>query len=158
MTYETQIRLERKFANQIKAVIGMTFIGQDPVADKEQATDFLVLDLNPIKVACRLRTYRYYEGFKDEFTIRSSLPTGNDTELQKIRKGFCDYMFYGFVDPEEKKIIKYTIIDLDVFRDQEQGMMFEHCTNGGMDSDFIACRYSQFPANLVVKQWEGITT
>lgn len=156
MTYETQIRLERKFAQQIKAILGMTFIGQDAIADKHQATDFLVMTLYPIKVACRLRTYNYYLNpkYREQFTIRCWLASGNKTELQKIREGYCEYMFYGFVDQEEKNIIKYTIIDLNVFRDQEGGMVFEHCNNPGEDdSDFIACGLGQFSKELIKKQW-----
>jgi hypothetical protein len=149
MTYETQIRLERKFAQQIKAILGMTFIGQDAIADKQQATDFLVMTLYPIKVACRLRTYDYYNNpdhpeYKDEFTIRCNSAWGLKTEIDKIREGFCEYMFYGFVDQEEKNIIKYTIIDLNIFRDQEGGMIVKKFTNKDKNpTRFLVYNYYQ---------------
>jgi len=84
--YEKDIRLERKFTPEIKRILGDVFITQDPVLDKEQATDFLIFTVNISKVAARLRTYKHYimEDRKNEFTIRYSRPSGNPTEIDKI--------------------------------------------------------------------------
>lgn len=52
--------LEEKFAPQIKAIVGMLFIGRSDEMDMEKATDLFVLNLHPIKIACRIRTESYY--------------------------------------------------------------------------------------------------
>ena len=44
--YDRDIRLERKFTPEIKRILGDVFITQDPVLDKEQATDFLIFTVN----------------------------------------------------------------------------------------------------------------
>lgn len=63
-------------------------------------------------------------------------------------------MFYGFVDKEEKEFLKYTIIDLDVFRDQEGGMVAKKFTNHDENpTKFLVYNYKQFGPGLVKKQW-----
>ena len=154
MSYDYQIRLERKFAKQIKAILGMLFIGQDPVMDREKATDFYVLNIKPFQVACRLRTYKFYESFKNQFTIRCSLASGNETELDKIRKGFADYIFYGFVDEKEEKIIRYFIGDLNVFREWEGGMRIQVYENKDKyPSKLAVYEIGAFPENFIVKSF-----
>jgi hypothetical protein len=159
--YENNIRLEKRFAKQIKAILGMTFIGQDSEQDTKFATDFLVFNVNPFKVACRLRTYNYYLNpkYKQQFTIRCKLHSGNETELDKIRKGFADYIFYGFVDANEEKIIKYFIGDLNVFRDNEGGMKKEVYPNKDKNPSWLAAYYiSQFPKEFIIKQYPDVGT
>jgi hypothetical protein len=151
--YENNIRLERRFAGQIKAILGMTFIGQDSEQDVKFATDFLVFSINPFKIACRLRTYKFIN-FKDEFTIRCSLYSGNKTELDKIREGFADYIFYGFVDEKEEKIVSYFIGDLNVFRDYEGGIdvrVFQNTDE--RPSKLAVYKINQFPNNFIVKKY-----
>lgn len=155
-TYDFNIRLERKFAKQIKAILGMQFIGQNPVMDREQATDFMILSMYPIKVACRLRTYKFYLNpeYRNEFTIRCNLYSGNETELDKIRKGFADYIFYGFVDEKEEKMIKYFIGNLDIFRDYEGGMKFKVFENKDKNPSKLAVyKISQFPKEFIIKSF-----
>lgn len=159
--YENNIRLENKFAEQIKMILGRLFIGKDVGKDKTEATDFLVLRINPFTVACRLRTYSYYLNpkFRNQFTIRCQLASGNKTELDKIRKGFGDYMFYGFVDEQESKIIKYWILNLDVFRDYEGGMVPEVRQNKDKNPTELAAYYIPlFPPNFVIKHYENNST
>lgn len=151
--YENNIRLEKKFTKQIKAILGMQFIGQDAKMDREQATDFLVLTIRPFQVACRLRTYKFYTSeYRNEFTIRCSLFSGNETELDKIRKGYCNYIFYGFVDEKEEKIIQYFIGNLDIFRDYEGGMNYKVFQNtDNQPSKFAVYKISEFPKEFIVK-------
>lgn len=155
--YATNIRLERKFSNVIKAILGLVFIGQDPIMDTKQATDFLVFNIEPIKVACRLRTYNYYINpqYRNEFTIRCKLSSGNETELDKIKKGYCDYVFYGFVNKEENKILKYFIGDLNVFRENINNVDCELKTNKDNNpTSFVVYKLSDFPSKFIIKHYE----
>ena len=154
MTYEYEIRLERRFAQQIKCILGLYFIGQDAEMDKNQATDFLTFTINNIKVACRLRTYDYYLKYPNEFTVRSELHSGNKTELQKIREGLVDYILYGFVDWEEKRIIKYFIGDLKIFRLKEDIIPFKEKINKDDHPNKFRCyNLSDLPDNFILKTY-----
>ena len=152
--YDNGIRLERKFAKEIKCILGLVFIGQDAEMDRNQATDFLTFTIKNIKVACRLRTYNYYLKYPDEFTIRSELYSGNKTELQKIREELVDYIFYGFVDENENKIIRYFIGDLDIFRKYEQTIKYEKQINkDARPNKFRAYKINHFPRIFIIKEY-----
>ena len=107
-----------KFEPEIKRLCGEIFIQTAPERiDCGEATDLLVLDIKPIKIACRIRTHEYWKRYPYEFTIRSSRPSNVDTELQKILCGaWCEYNFYGFADQKDEKLLAWFIGDLKVFR------------------------------------------
>ena len=97
-----------KFEPQIKRICGEVFMSTANFeVDTKEATDMLTMDLQPIRLACRVREYRYYHEYKDQFTIRAWRYSGVETELQKFMSGHCDYMFYGFSDPYDKRVISY---------------------------------------------------
>jgi len=149
--YEKDIRLEKKFASKIKQILGEVFITQDPILDRQEATDFLIFTVNISKVAARLRTYKHYttEDRKNEFTIRYSRPSGNPTEIDKIREGKVGYIFYGFANSDETKIIHWFIGDLDVFRKNESPKVRPY-PNDPPDSEFVAYKIKQFPKSFIV--------
>lgn len=150
--YNHDIKLERRFAKIIKCILGCCFIGQDVTHDKLQATDFEVFTVKPFTVAVRLRRYPYFLHYPHEFTIRWKRPSGVTTEIDKIRQGFGDYLFYGFVNEQEKKIIQYFIGDLAVFRAIDPAP-FKICPNDPLDSELAAYQLSQFPPGFVIHAW-----
>lgn len=150
--YDNDIRLEMKFARQIKGILGMYFIRQDVEADTMEATDFLIFHIKPIKVAARLRTFAYLERYPDEFTIRYSRPSGVPTEIHKIRQGLVDYLFYGFVNDTEDKIIKYFIGDLGIFRNQEPKPIVIK-RNIDRSSELAAYSLKSLPKLFILKQY-----
>lgn len=151
MGYDKDIRLERKFIPEIKQILGEVFITQDPILDKEEATDFLIFTVNISKVAARLRTYEHYitGDRKNEFTIRYSRPSGNPTEIDKIREGKVGYIFYGFVNNDETKIIRWFIGDLEVFRHNEPKKVRPY-PNDPPDSELVAYKIKQFPKSFII--------
>jgi len=153
MGYEQDIRLEQKFSTTIKWILGLCFIGQSTIADKQEATDFAVFDIDPFSVGARLRTYPYYLRYPDQFTIRWSRPSGVSTEIHKIRDGLVDYILYGFVDADEKRIIRYFVGDLDIFRDIDPEPIFIG-QNTPPDSELAAFKLNQFPPEFIIHQWE----
>jgi hypothetical protein len=101
----------------VKCILGAHLIGEAPVEeDQEHNTDLIVLTLKPVRVACRIRRNEYLAKYPDEFTVRSSVPSGAKTELTKIIEGWGDYFFYGFADEARLKIAAWTLCDLSVFR------------------------------------------
>jgi len=150
--YERDIRLEMKFAEQIKSILGRIFIKQDENWDVEKATDFLVLTIEPIRVAVRLRRHQYYEKYKEQITIRWTRPTGNETEIHKIRKGNVSHLFYGFVNADENEIIQYIIGDLNVFRESEPVPYQLKSNKNPPDSSFAVYMLKQFPKEFIVSR------
>jgi len=152
-SFETDSKLEYKFARTIKSILGNQFIVKDINADLNAGTDFLVFRLEPIRVACRLRRFEYLK-YNSDFTIRWSRPSGVDTEYQKIIKGLVDYILYGFIDQAEEKIVSYFIGDLKVFR--ASGVKpFRIKPNNPPDSELAIFRIKDLPENFTIKQFKG---
>jgi len=152
--YETDIGLERRFSKTIKAILGNAFISQDPQHDKAEGTDFEIFTVNPFRVGVRLRRYQYWRNtkYREQFTIRWWRPSGVATEIHKIRCGLVDYILYGFVDKDEKRIIQWFIGDLAVFRENEPepaALLW----NKPPDSKFAAFELSSLPNEFVRWAW-----
>ena len=152
MGYREDLRLEQRFTTQIKAILGNYFIGQDPQHDREEGTDFEIFTVRPFTVGVRLRTYPYLLRYPDEFTIRWSRPSGVPTEIHKIRDAKVDYILYGFVGQEEKRIARYFLGDLAVFRQNEPKPMCVR-SNNPPDSTLAAYRVADLPSEFVLHQW-----
>ena len=102
---------------RIKRILGEHLIGSAPVEDDaERNTDLIVLRLDAVRIACRMRTYDYYLRYSDEFTIRAGRPSGMKTELAKILEGWGNYFFYGFASQDKTNLVKWTLGDLNAFR------------------------------------------
>lgn len=152
--YEEDIRLERKFIGDIKIILAKQFIVQDKIADIKQGTDFLIFAIKPFRVAARLRTFYHFKigDRKNEFTLRWERPSGIKTEIDKIREGLVQYLFYGFVDSDESNIIQYFIADLNVFIKNEPEP-FAIYPNTPRDSDLAVYKIIQFPVNFIIASY-----
>jgi len=101
----------------IKFILGHYLIDHAPVEeDQQRNTDLIVLTMQPLRVACRIRRFEYLSSYRDEFTIRSDRPSGAKTELAKIVEGWGDYLFYGFASPNGDALAFWFLGDLVVFR------------------------------------------
>jgi hypothetical protein len=146
-----------RFEPQIKAILGEHLIATaDFERDTKQATDLLVLRLEPVSIACRVRTWGYTANYGEEFTIRASRPSGARTELRKIYEGWCQYGFYGFADPDDREVVWWSLYDLDAFRDQlkakpDKGLPFIQAhlqSNDDGSSRFAGFPWSEFNPDL----------
>lgn len=149
--FNRDIQLEKRFSRTLKAILGNQFFIQDRIEDLENGTDFLLFRISPFKVGVRLRRYFYFQNpiYRNEFTIRWKRPSGVPTEIDKINDGLVDYIFYGFVDDEEKKIVQYFIGDLEVFRNTKAGPTIK--PNNPLDSWLAVYNLNQFPKNFILK-------
>jgi hypothetical protein len=167
MTYAHNRNWANQFMPDIKRLLSsvppdrmrmrMRFDEADFIKDTQQGTDLVVLSSRQLAIACRVREFRYYERYRHEFTIRSQ-SNGHRTELEKITEDhFGDFMFYGFVGPKEDGIVRWSLVDLDVFRD---GVIFGGATgiekpnytrDGRLDGTALtAFKFSRFPESLIV--------
>ena len=105
-----------KYFPEIKRALGEYLICEPENfnEDRERNTDLTVFELQAVRIACRIRKDNYREKYCHEFTIRSDRPTGRETELAKIIRGWGNYLFYGFAD--ESKLTQWFIGDLNAFR------------------------------------------
>ncbi len=156
-------RWSDKFLPEIKSILGQVLISEPPVEeDQERNTDLMVLRLDAVRIACRVRTNKYLtmqDGrYRYEFTIRAGRPSGIKTELAKVIEGWGDYIFYGFSDVDDKNLAQWFIGDLKVFRSwyarylfQNQGELpgFQKPNYDG-SSFFFAYSLYDLPNNFIV--------
>lgn len=96
----------------VKRILGGVFFSVAPKeADQKFNTDLLVIQAGAQSIACRLRRGEYYlDKYPFDVTFRSSRPSGAETELSKMLRGFGDFMFYGFEVFGE--IPRWVVLDL----------------------------------------------
>lgn len=153
-------RWSDKFMPEIKKILGLHLIGEAPIEeDRQRNTDLIVLTMKAVRIGVRVRRANYLNGYCDEFTIRAGRPSGMETELSKILRGWGDYFFYGFGN-DDGELLRWTLADLGEFRIQFHrktvglggeipGIMK---MNGDESSAFLCFKWSDFSAPLVVAQ------
>lgn len=148
-----------RYLPEIKSILGRHLIGEPPIEDdQERNTDLIVLKMDAVRIACRIRSHSYLERYPNEFTIRSARPSGVKTELTKIIEGWGDYFFYGFGDETESSLAKWSLCDLKVFRWWFNRRLVEkrgvipgiEKPNGDGSSNFRAFVLTDLPPNFVV--------
>ncbi len=148
-----------RFIPLIKPILGSYLIGEAPMAeDQEHNTDLIVLRMEPLRIACRVRRASYLASYGNEFTIRSNRPNGAKTEWDKLMEGWGDYFFYGFADKEETTLAKWTLGDLRVFRfwiwqwkiGHDGALPCEDIPNDDGSSSFKPFKIAELPEEFVV--------
>lgn len=157
-------RQQRHLIPQVAQAIAPYLIVEAPAEeDRRHNTDLIVLRLDAIRVACRIRDVKYLSQYGDEFTIRSRRPNGTETELAKILAGWGDYIFYGFASPDYQRLIAWFLGDLNIFRlwhhrylrDNHGEIPGERVPNVDGSSDFRAYRISDLPGDFIVHREEA---
>lgn len=149
-----------RFLPEIKAALGVHLFGEaSEDDDRHRATDLIVLKLEAVRVAVRIRRHAYLERYPDEFTIRAERPSGQETELAKVLSGWGDFLFYGFANAEETGLAAWRLLDLKVFRlafhrqivalpaGRFPGSTLDNPDGSGR---FLAFNLADFPAELVI--------
>ena len=167
MTWQDDKRWSDRFLPEIKRHLGEHLIGEPPVEeDAERNTDLIVLRMEAVRIACRVRKFTYLSSFGDEFTIRSGRPSGIKTELTKIVEGWGDYLFYGFADQTETRLVRWTLMDLRVFRLWYNRQLASldanrlpgaRRSNSDGSSDFHCFRIAGMPPELIVASKEPVS-
>jgi hypothetical protein len=148
-------RWSDKFLPQIKRILGEHLIGEPSIEeDAERNTDLIVLKMEAVRIACRVRRYEYLARYGDQFTIRKGRPSGVKTELTKIIEGWGNYFFYGFSDEQGEVLAKWILCDLNALRlyiNRElyaKRIPWESKQNADGSSDFACFRYAEIPGFL----------
>lgn len=115
--WKSDKRWSDRFLPEIKQILGLYLIGEPPQEeDSERNTDLIVLKMEPVRIACRIRRFEYMKKYPNEITIRSGRPSGVKTELTKIMEGWGDFFFYGFANEDETRLAMWRLCDLKEFR------------------------------------------
>ena len=131
--------------------------------DTQQATDLVTLRAQGISIACRMRKPGYLPKFANDFTIRSNPAKHEGTELDKIERGYADWMFYGHASsihtPEGvPRIGLWHLLDLSVFRDwwlNNPGVIVRGSkTNDNGATHFTWFNIQSFPPEFVIAKSE----
>jgi hypothetical protein len=116
MSYKTNREYSNKFIPAIISTVGPYLVTEASFElDTKEATDLIVLKARDMRIAARIRR-KEYMAYKNEFTLRSKLDSGVETELSKIINGWGDWLFYGFGDESNASLVYWNIIDLSAFR------------------------------------------
>ena len=150
--FETSKRWSDHFLPQIKRILGLYLIGEAPTEeDQKHNTDLIVLDMKPLRIAVRVRRFKYADQYQDEFTIRTNRPSGQPTELAKILAGWGDYLFYGFSDEHGDRLAGWVLADLSVFRQwYVPNKAVGGFNNRDGSSSFAAFPIAAFPSQFVI--------
>lgn len=107
-------------------------------------------------VGFRLRKWKD-RCFKNDFTIRSKVKSGQKTELDKIISGWCRYLFYAIENEKGDGFHCFSLIDLNVFRNRFHQKVKDNYGNtpwkerpNGDGSWFVVFPYIDFPKELVI--------
>lgn len=111
----------------------------------------------PADISCRIRRYKHFQRFGDEFTIRMSRPNGSPSELRKLMMGYGDFCFYAYANEDESGFHRWTIIDLHALRDYlfTRLMMDDKLPGivvpaGDNSAEFLSLKLSDLPPNVIV--------
>jgi hypothetical protein len=126
--------------------------------DMHEVTD-ITYSCGPLKFSVRVRDWsthkNSYSGgvpYTQQFTIRSKVVGGGETEIDKILQGKGSYFIYAWWD-REQTIPLYTIIDLSVFR-----QVIKSRKDCSREKDFwdgtamYIFNFHDFPSSLIVEQ------
>jgi hypothetical protein len=111
---------QRRYIPAMKRIVGEYLVGEaPPEEDMQHNTDLIVLRLEAVRIACRVRDFEYLSrrNYANEFTLRSGRPSGIQTELQKVLAGWGDFILYGFKrEDDSPELAAWVLGDLKVFR------------------------------------------
>lgn len=166
MTFDYDYGWQRQFRFRLGAICGAYLFREAPwEEDAHHNTDlWLTVPKEGLRVACRVRRPEVLEHpvWRDEFTIRTSRPSGVATELEKVTAGFGDYNLYAFAGLDGG-LAAWVLGDLSVFRawrlqflagnGREPG---DAQTNSDGSSGFRAYRIDDLPQQFVIaRRWRG---
>lgn len=141
-----------KFIVKLQMVAGCLITAPAPLKeDAIRNTDLIVLSARNVRIACRVRRHKYYLSNPFDFTIRSSLDSGSETELSKILAGWGDYLIYAFSNVAETNLEAWRIIDLACFRHLYPQLKKQTISNGD-GTHFAAFDVRNMPPRIVVMQ------
>lgn len=172
MNYSSDRAWSDRFIEEIRGIVGPRLLIPAPLErDMHEAADLIILRARDMTIACRVRRPGYAHEYPWDITLRSQRDSGAKTELQKLREGWGDWMFYGHSDQEERSIERWFLIDLHVWRGEflkvgiaaGLGRRHPNCNvlrskSNGDGTHFVVFDVRRFPPKLVVASSHAVPT
>ncbi len=112
--------LSDRFMPQVKQIVGPYLLDKAPLeVDMREATDLItVVGADGFRCNVRVREPGYFDRYPDDFTLRSWIKSGAESELSKIERGHGDWMFYAhaLTDSERDGFRRWRLLNLGAFR------------------------------------------
>lgn len=109
------------------------------VEDTQQSTDAVLEVDGKVTIGMRIRRHKVYPKGKiyRDLTIRAQSKGGGKTELSKMREGWCDWYFYGWLTPD-KTLSEYMLVEVEPLR--KSGILFDNrpITPNGDGTGFVS--------------------
>lgn len=107
-----------RYLPQVKEIVGKHLLEVTPLAvDRAEAADLMVLKARNLSIGVRIRRGSFQASYANQFTVRLKRQSGQPTELEKLARGHCDLMFYGFAtESETPTLAAWNLIDMASFR------------------------------------------
>lgn len=164
MSYAQDRKWSDRFLPAIRALVGPHLLIPAPLErDMKEASDLIVLRARDMTIACRVRRPGYADVYPWDVTLRSRRDTKAKTELQKLREGWGDWMFYGHSAADEYSFERWFLIDLHVWRGEfvkagiaaGLGKRTAHWNilrpmSNGDGTHFVAFDLRRFPFELII--------
>lgn len=132
------------------------------VEDWKRNTDFILTATfasrgRDIRVSARARRRKYLGRYPGQFTVRLDRPSGAETEMPKLRKGWGDLMIYGFEsEVDSDRLGPWWVINLEMLRDYLAcGGYYRSQDNRDGSSSFAVFWLEDMPLGFVLAS-EGI--
>jgi hypothetical protein len=149
-------RWSDRFFPEIKRILGEHLIGEaSKEDDAEKNTDLIVLKLDAVRIACRVRRHKHLEKYGNEFTLRFRRPSGVKTEFDKVIEGWGDYLFYSFCNETETILSHWILGNLNALRlhihktNQRGAKCWREFQNPDRSATLAAFRYAEIPDFII---------
>lgn len=121
-----------QFEMEIRWIINNSFLNVENAPlqrDLNEATDYILvlkLDDGDKSVGVRVRSNKFIK-YSGEVCFSYGNPSYPNilSEFDKIQRGFPKYYLYGFADSNNKRLDRWVLLDMDVFRFWQQRLAYE---------------------------------
>jgi hypothetical protein len=151
----------QQFVPHISQILGEAFVTEASLEqDMHENTD-LLFQVKGESIAVRMRNVKEWAPFnrRNEWTIRTSRPSGMTTEVEKLLYGWGDYYFYGWGDDRDKRVKAYTILYLKpvrpwLWRNVSRLMQCQGQAQRNKDgsSSFLAINLDELPTTAIYRR------
>lgn len=158
-SYEEDFRWQERFGAHYSEIARQAIrvdVAPD-VEDWKRNTDFILTATFPskgrdIRVSARARRRKYLGRYPGQFTVRLDRPSGVETEMPKLRKGWGDLMVYGFEsEVDSNRLNPWWVINLEMLRDYiARGGYFRSQPNHDGSSSFAVFWLEDMPLGFVL--------
>jgi hypothetical protein len=149
------------FLHECMRILGPACLAEAPIDEDRKHNTDLMFDASRGRHAVRIRRVeqRLPYNRRNEITFRLSMPSGAETELEKLLEGWGDLLLYGWGDERARRIAAYTVVNLHKLRRWVVGYCLHYKRLPGMvqpdrdgSAEFLALCLDCLPAEVLIER------